>query len=161
MQETRVRSLGRENPLEKEMAIHSSILALRIPWTEKPSRLQSTGLQRVGHNWATSPHLTSFTDKANPVAQIYIITVGVAGCMRSAASVVSSSFRLWTIVTRLFCPWDFPGKSTGVGCHFLLQEIFQTQGLNPGLLHYRQTLYHLSHQGSPTLEYQVIIIAFV
>ena len=50
MQETRVRSLGREDPLEKEMAIHSSILAWRIPWTEKPSRLQSTGSQRVGHN---------------------------------------------------------------------------------------------------------------
>ena len=49
--------------------------------------------------------------------------------------------------TRLLCPWDFPGKNTGVGCHFLLQEIFPTQGLNPGLLHCRQTLYHLSHQG--------------
>ena len=41
---------------------------------------------------------------------------------------------------RLFCPWDFPGKNTGVGCHFLLQEIFLSQGLNPGLLHYRQML---------------------
>ena len=48
--ETRVRSLGQEDPLEKEMAIHSSILAWRIPWTEKPSRLQSTGSQRVGHD---------------------------------------------------------------------------------------------------------------
>ena len=55
MRETRVRSLGREDPLEKEMAVHSSILAWRIPWTEKPSRLQSTGSQRVRHNWATSP----------------------------------------------------------------------------------------------------------
>ena len=59
MWETRVRSLGREDPMEKEMAIHSSILAWRIPWTEKPSRLQSTGLQRVGHYWATSPYLTT------------------------------------------------------------------------------------------------------
>ena len=50
MRETRVRSLGREDPLEKEMAIHSSILAWRIPWMGKPSRLQSTGLQRVGHD---------------------------------------------------------------------------------------------------------------
>ena len=50
MQETRVRSLGWEDPLEKEMAIHSSILAWRIPWTEKPSRLQSMGSQRVGHD---------------------------------------------------------------------------------------------------------------
>ena len=49
-----------------------------------------------------------------------------------------------------FCLWDFPDKNTGVGCHFFLQEIFPTQGLNPGLPHCRQTLYHLSHQGSPT-----------
>ena len=48
--ETRGRSLGGEDPLEKEMAIHSSILAWRIPWMEKRSRLQSMGLQRVGHD---------------------------------------------------------------------------------------------------------------
>ena len=49
-QETRVRSLGREDPLENEMATHSSILAWRIPWTEEPGGLQSLGLQRVGHD---------------------------------------------------------------------------------------------------------------
>ena len=50
MQETRVQSLGQEDPLEKEMATHSSILAWRIPWMEEPGWLQSTGSQRVGHN---------------------------------------------------------------------------------------------------------------
>ena len=50
MQETQVQSLGPEDPREKEMATHSSILALKIPWTEEPGRLQSIGLQRVGHN---------------------------------------------------------------------------------------------------------------
>ena len=54
MQETWVRSLGREDPLEKEMATHSSTLAWRIPWTEEPGGLQSTGSQRVGHDWTTS-----------------------------------------------------------------------------------------------------------
>jgi len=49
-------------------------------------------------------------------------------------------------------PWDIPGKSIGVGCHFLLQRIFQTQGSNLGLPHCRQALYHLSHQGSYKLE---------
>ena len=49
IQETRVPSLGRENPLEKAMATHSSTLAWRIPWREEPGRLQSMGLQRVGH----------------------------------------------------------------------------------------------------------------
>ena len=51
--------------------------------------------------------------------------------------------------TRLLCSWDFPGKNTGVGCHFLLQGIFLTQELHPGLLHCRQMLRRLSHQGSP------------
>ena len=52
-QETRVRSLGREDLLEKEMATHSSILAWRIPWTEEPGELQSMGLQRVEHDRVT------------------------------------------------------------------------------------------------------------
>ena len=54
MQETQVQSLSWEDPLEKEMAAHSSTLAWRIPWTEEPGGLQSAGSQRVGHDWATS-----------------------------------------------------------------------------------------------------------
>ena len=54
-------------------------------------------------------------------------------------------------LTRLLCPWDFPGNDTGVGCHFLLQGIFPTQGLNPGLLHCRQIIYWLNYKGSPYL----------
>ena len=50
MEETRVRSLGQEDPLEKEMATHCSILAWRIPWTEEPGGLQSMWSQRVGHD---------------------------------------------------------------------------------------------------------------
>ena len=50
MQKTQVRSLGQEDPLEKEMATHSSILAWRIPWTEEPDGLQSMGSPRVGHD---------------------------------------------------------------------------------------------------------------
>ena len=48
----------------------------------------------------------------------------------------------------LLCPWDSPAKNTGVGSQFLLQGIFPTQWLNPGLLHCRQVLHYLSHQGS-------------
>ena len=51
MRETRVQPLGREDPLEKGMATHSSILAWKSPWTEEPSKLQSMEWQRVGHNW--------------------------------------------------------------------------------------------------------------
>ena len=50
MRETRVRSLDWEDPLEKEMAVHSSTIAWKIPWTEEPARLQSMGSQRVGHD---------------------------------------------------------------------------------------------------------------
>ena len=56
-------------------------------------------------------------------------------------SVVSDSLQPGGLYpTRLLCPWDSPGKNTGVGCHFLLQGIFPTQGSNPGLLHCRQML---------------------
>ena len=57
MQETWVQSLVWEDPLEKGMAIHSSILAWKIPWTEEPGRLQSMGLQRVGHDWVTNMNM--------------------------------------------------------------------------------------------------------
>ena len=66
-------------------------------------------------------------------------------------SVFSDSLRPHGLqLPRLLCPWNFPGKSTGVGCHFLLQGIFPTQGSNLGLLHCRQTLYPPSYQGSPS-----------
>jgi len=54
MQETHIQSLGWEDPLEKELATHSSVLAWRSPWTEEFGRLQSMGLQRVGHNLETN-----------------------------------------------------------------------------------------------------------
>ena len=59
MRETWVQSLGWEDPLKKEMALHSSTIALKIPWTEKPGRLHSMGSQSVGHDWANSLHFTS------------------------------------------------------------------------------------------------------
>ena len=56
MQKTRLQLLGEEDPPEKEMATHSSILAGRIPWTEESGRLQSTRLQRFGRDWVTKTH---------------------------------------------------------------------------------------------------------
>ena len=70
-------------------------------------------------------------------------------CRKRSRSVVSDSLRPHGLQpTRLLCPWDFPGNSTGVDCHFLLHGIFPNQGSNPSLPHCRQTFYHLSHQGS-------------
>ena len=54
-EEKQIRSLGPKDPLEEEVATHSSILAGEIPWTEEPGGLQSIGSQRVGHNWETEP----------------------------------------------------------------------------------------------------------
>ena len=69
-------------------------------------------------------------------------------------SVVSDSLRPHGLQpTWLLCPWRSPGKTTGVGCHSLLQRIFPTHGSNSVLLHCRQILYRLSHQGSPTLRH--------
>ena len=69
-----------------------------------------------------------------------------------SCSVVSDSLRPHGLYpTRLLCPWNSPGQSTGVGSHSLLQGILPTQGLNPGLLHCGWILYCLSHQGSPRI----------
>ena len=72
-------------------------------------------------------------------------------------SVTSDSFQVHLQPARLLCPQDSPGKKTGVGCHFLLQGIFPTQGSNLGLLLGRQILYHPSHQGSPLYKINPLI----
>ena len=77
-------------------------------------------------------------------------------CVVLSCSVKSDSLQpqgLYPI--RLLCPLHSPGKNTGVGCHSLLQGIFPTQGSNPGLLHCRWILYHVSHQRSPRILEQV------
>ena len=74
-------------------------------------------------------------------------------------SVLSDSVIAWTEGPRLLCPWDFPGKNTGVGYNFLLQGIFLTQGLNPSLpclLHWQADSLPLSHLGSPTWVYTFV-----
>ena len=63
MQETWVQFLGQEDPLDKGMATHSSILAWEIPWTEKPGGLQSIGLQRVGHDLVTKPRVAEMNKR--------------------------------------------------------------------------------------------------
>ena len=58
-------------------------------------------------------------------------------------------FKLWTVACQTTLSIELSRQDTRVHCHFLLQGIFPTRGLNPGLLHFRQSLYHLSYQGSP------------
>ena len=134
MWETCIRSLGWEDPLEKGTATHSSVLSWRIPWNCQ----ESDGTDRLSHShthshWERCPDMFLLKSKNERVSH----------------SAVSDSLRPRGLQpARLFCPWDAPGKNNEVGCHSLLQGIFLTQGLNPGLPHCRQILYDLSHQGS-------------
>ena len=66
--------------------------------------------------------------------------------LKAKLHVLQKRSSFWFEAVRLLCPWNSPGKNTGVGSHSLLQGIFPTQRQNPGLLHQRQILYHLSHQ---------------
>ena len=76
----------------------------------------------------------------------------IEGTVCVLCSVISDSLQSYGLKSaRLLSPWDSPGKNTGVGCHAFLQQIFPTQELNPGLLHWLQILYHQSHQGSPSV----------
>ena len=167
-----VQSLGWEELLEKEMATHSSILAWKIPWMEKPGRLQSMGSQRVGHDW-----VTSLTQKEQGKEELYKIKVCVIFflCIISLLLLRMSDiysfqnifwfkkkkkplFFLMVLMkvsvshlvesnslqppelgpARLLHPWNSLDQNTGVGSYSFLQGIF----------HCRQSLYHLSHQGS-------------
>ena len=82
MWETWVRSLGQEDPLKKEMATHSSILAWKILWTEKPGRVQSMGSQRVGHDWATKHKHNENRIKIKGLPLLVLVTV-VSGMFKN------------------------------------------------------------------------------
>ena len=123
----------------------------------------------VGHDWATNTYLLTvilariillFKQRTSILIATQLIPGGIA--LKSLQGFLSEVIQLfsrarlfattWRVAcTKLLRPWDFQGKRTGVGCHFLLQGIFPTQGSNPGLSHCRQTLYRLSHLGSQRL----------
>ena len=169
MWENWVQSLDWEDPLEKEMATHASILAWRTPWTEEPGGLQSTGWQRVRHDWVTSLSL-SFTTLViaffsrrkhlliswlqSPSAVIFepkkrkSVTVSIVSSSMCCEVMCLDAMILifWMLNFKpAFSPSSVPGifqaRILWVGCHFFLQGIFSTHGLNPLLpgfpvLHY-------------------------
>ena len=143
VQETWVPSLGQDDPLEKGVATHSSILAWGIPWTEEPSGLPSNGSQTVRHNLATNSF--TFIRILGGICQewwtkiIYIFLL-ISHSESESHSVVSDSLQPYG----LYSPWHSLGQNTGVGSLSLLQAIFLTQGLNLGLLHCGWILYQLS-----------------
>ena len=107
MQDIQVRSLGWEDPLEKEMATHSSSLSWKIPWIKEPSRLQSMGSQWVGHDWVTSLHFTSLYFPYNawvpPSIHMELLTVPLVSC----PLVFRLLYRLLTLcmITSCCCFW--------------------------------------------------------
>ena len=112
----RVRFLGQEDPLEKGMTIHSSILAWRIPWTEQPGVLQFIGLQRVGYYWSDSAHDTQrCCCLKGSKLKISIWESSVPRMLLLLLSHISRVRLCDPMGCRFLCPWDFPGKNTGVG----------------------------------------------
>ena len=172
MQETWVQSLGWEDPLEEGMAALSSSLAWRITMDREAwlaaVRGVAKNLTRLSNRAHTHPYrlLTTcmYPFKCFLITNLFNLLTTVQGrwgyCLHfthgkmkslksevkwsESCSVVSNS--LWSHV--LYSPWNSLGQNTGVGSHSLLQGIFPTQGLNPGLPHCGQILYQLSRKGS-------------
>ena len=105
IQETRIQSLGREDPLEKEMATYSSTLAWRIPWTEEPGGLQSVGSQRVRHDWVTSLSLWWSLAYRNISAFILIWSMPTPPSLITFSTILfpNQSLRYWGLeISHLF-----------------------------------------------------------
>ena len=117
MREIQVLSLGREDPLEKEMETHSSTLAWRVPWREEPGRLQSMGSQRVGHDWATEltewssgfPHFLQFKSEFGNKEFLIWATISSQSCFcwlyRASPSLASRNIiNVISVLTIWWCP---------------------------------------------------------
>ena len=128
---------------------------IQRPWVKTVAMTKGTGLEsqscvlmgtvlsRVSPEWNNSK-LSMVLIGHNSLYVKVLVPVPFKNAFDSH-SVVSSSLQ----DNGLYSPWNSPGQNTGVGSLSLLQRIFPTQGSNPGLLHCRPILYHLSHQGSP------------
>ena len=122
-------------------SMDKSLSKLRELVIDRPGVVQSMGSQRVGHDWANE---LNWDQKANNEKW----HPREMGCYCLVTKLCPTLLRPYGLQpARLLCPWYYPGKDTGVGCHSLLQWIFPTQGSNWHLLHWQAGS---SHQGSPT-----------
>ena len=145
MWEVWVWSLGWEDPLEKEMATHSSILAWKIPLTEEPGRLQSMGSQRVGHDWVTSLHLHTCCYLKQPfkVSRLFILPMGKLRLriVEYLAYTVNGRVEIWTHVTPAQKHMLFPsftstsGLCVEFGSSSVLLLFLQWKNLNMSKIH--------------------------
>ena len=154
------------------MAPHSSAPALKIPWTEEPGRLWSTGSLRVGHDWATLLSLFTFhfhalekemathssvlawripgTEEPSRLPSMGSHRVGHNWSDLAVAAVAKLCPNLQAhglLPARFLCPWESPGKNTGV---VSISFSWNQKESNLGLLHCRQILYQLSYERSPS-----------
>ena len=131
---------GSHGPQRPEAGIYPTALARQHPMTFAGVESQTPPL----------PVAPPVLGKGSTM-QIQHLTpvVSKARCCRCLVSCVRHFVTPRIVACQVLCPWNFPGKNTGVGSHSLLQGIFPTKGLKPGLLHCRWILYHLSHQGNP------------
>ena len=141
-----VQFLGWNDPLEEEMATHSSLLVWRIPWTEEPGGQQSIGLQRVGHDWSEFACMhTLVLNRGRYLWMHFMLCAFVLSCVYLFATTGA-------IAHQTPLSMEFSRQKYWVACHFLLHGIFPTQGLNPRLLcllHWRVDSLPLSRLGSP------------
>ena len=118
MWETQVQALGQEDPLERGMATHSTILALRIPWTEMPSGLQSMGSQRVRHDWVINTYLlylllcNEYVWRASLVVQMVKNLPAV-----QETQVRKIPWRREQLPTPVFLPGEFHGQKSLEGSY--------------------------------------------
>ena len=113
----------------------SAVGGMRATPRSLPTGLRGSGAVGLGQGWASQKRTTSLLAVRNVCHQWYAYSVCV--CARLVTQLYP--ILLWPHglpPARLLCPWDFPGRNTGVACHFLLQGIFPTQGLNLGLLYW-------------------------
>ena len=151
------------------MAAHSNIFVWGNPMDRRPWRATVHGVARVRQDSETKWRQNLYSDRIyisvikppnlrylvlTAQANIYFFLIKMlmvanmwilAICYESDSVMSNSLWPHGLQPARPLCPWDFPGQNTGVGSRSLLQGIFLTQGLKPGLLHWRQILYHLSH----------------
>ena len=144
----------------ERISVSCSVLSASVtPWTVARQAPLSMGFYRQEY-WSGVPflppgHLSDpEIEPGSPAMQADSLPPEPPGKVFKdsvSCSVMSNSVQSQGLYSaRLLCPWDLPGKNTGVGCCFLLQGIFSIQGSNPGLLHCGQILYCLSHQRSPS-----------
>ena len=116
----------------------TSSLSPPFPHLPQTTRVLGPSIHTFSHSTVISySNLLNISPHLNTLVLVHLCSQALpSSCVHACLVIQSDSLQPYRLQpARFFCPWDFPGKNTGVGCHFLLQGIFPTQGLNPCLLH--------------------------